>query len=414
MYKLFALWPGVAHIVCTVLEQSSRKNDIIVAGAGPSGLALAGELGRRGLRTLVVDPELTRPWKNSFGGFERDARGLGLSGTESGRYSAPLVWTREGERSALGQAYLRFSSESLKALLLERARAAGVSFSEGVVSRQDAEEFPGLVIDATGRGSLTRRASAAPAFFQSAYGIWIDPAKSPFRSGEMSLMDFRSPEAFGTPSFLYAMVEAETEKRLFVQETVLVSYEPVEFKLLRTRLLHRLERMGIEPGAELGEERCLIPMGLPLPQDDDDVFSFGASAGLVHPATGYQLLRALRLAPSVAEALASGLSVSRREAIGRGNEALWPVSDRQAWQLYRWGAAVIARFGPQAMRDFIQAFFAMPSADWLGFMTGTLSPSAVLGVMWRVFLKAPLNLQVELLKVSSRCGVGAASTALSS
>lgn len=398
-----------------MFEQSSRKNDIIVAGAGPSGLALARELSRLGLRTLVVDPELSRPWKNSFGGFERDARGLGLEGVASGRYETPLVWTREGNRSALDQPYVRFCSDALKTLLVERARQAGVSFSEGMVSRRDVNSVPGLVIDATGRGTLTNRAEVAPDFFQSAYGLWIAAEKSPLGDGEMSLMDFRSPEGQQIPSFLYAMVEGRSaaEKRLFVQETVLVSATPIEFEVLRTRLLSRLERRGIAPGTALGEERCLIPMGVPLPSDEEDVFSFGAAAGLVHPATGYQLLRALRLATPVAQAIASGFPLSRSEAIARGNQALWPSSDRQAWQLYRFGAAVIARFGPEAMRDFIQAFFSMSSFEWLGFMTGTLSPSAVLGVMWRVFLKAPIKLQVELLQVTSRCSVDAAHSAIS-
>src|SRR5436189_958942 len=40
-------------------ETSSVTTEVLISGGGPCGLMLANELGRRGVRTLLVDPKLS-------------------------------------------------------------------------------------------------------------------------------------------------------------------------------------------------------------------------------------------------------------------------------------------------------------------------------------------------------------------
>src|SRR5690606_31912220 len=108
-------------------------------------------------------------------------------------------------------------------------------------------------------------------------------------------------------SFLYAMPEVGAPRgpgTLFVQETVLVSEESVAMPRLQARLRHRLTSMGIEATRTLGIERCLIRMGGTLPSPGSSMLPFGASAGLVHPATGYQIATAFTLGPALARLIA--------------------------------------------------------------------------------------------------------------
>jgi hypothetical protein len=57
---------------------------------------------------------------------------------------------------------------------------------------------------------------------------------------------------------------------------------------------------------------------------------FGAAANLVHPATGYSVLRSLSEAPAVADTLAAGLK-KQREAESEGAEVSSAVVAEAAW-----------------------------------------------------------------------------------
>lgn len=53
--------------------------DVIIVGAGPAGLKLAGELGRRGLKVVVVGRDL--PFTNNYGVWLDEFEALGLRPT---------------------------------------------------------------------------------------------------------------------------------------------------------------------------------------------------------------------------------------------------------------------------------------------------------------------------------------------
>ena len=88
-------------------------------------------------------------------------------------------------------------------------------------------------------------------------------------------------------------------RRVFFEETSLVARPAVTLAECERRLKLRLAHLGIdvvEVCADEPPELCYIPMGGPRPDPRQRVVAFGAAAALVHPATGYQLCRALAAA----------------------------------------------------------------------------------------------------------------------
>jgi lycopene cyclase-like protein len=396
-----------------------KKSEMVVGGAGPAGLALATELAGRGFSVTVVAPSPRRAWDRSYGSFERDLAGLGLESAVSHRFGTPRV-ELDGASQALEAPYLRLDTSRLQALLLERAERAGVSLQSAAVDEVSARGAgtevlvsaegrqsrlaTRLFVDARGRDAEVRRGSAStPRGLQLAYGEWLEVESHGFGPGEMSLMDYRSvtQDQGGPATFLYALPEGPT--RLFAQETVLATAAPLPLERLRRRLYSRLALLGVRVRAVLGVERCVIPMGGGLPERRSATLPFGAAAGMVHPATGYQLARALRRAPLVAEAVASAArdaSATASELAEAGLDALWPEAERRAFSLYHLGLRALLRFDAARTRDFVREFFRLPTPSWVGFMEGALSPTEVAGAMWRLFLRAPLPLRLELVQSS--------------
>jgi lycopene cyclase-like protein len=194
------------------------------------------------------------------------------------------------------------------------------------------------------------------------------------------------------PSFLYAMPLGRN--LLFVEETVLVSRPGADMGMLATRLGHRLRRMGIHRRRVLEEEHCRIRMGGPLPEIGQRLVGFGASAGLVHPATGYSLARSLRHASEVADALVEGLgSGSPAAASLRAWRALWPRDRVRVHQLHQFGMDVLCRLDRDQTGRFFDAFFDLPAEQWQGYLGATLPPTGVAKAMAGLFVRADLDLQ---------------------
>ena len=79
------------------------------------------------------------------------------------------------------------------------------------------------------------------------------------------------------------------------------------------------------------EEWSYIPVGGPLPVNCQPVTAFGAAANLIHPATGYSIVRSLREAPELAKAMAEILKkdLTVAETSARVWDALWPQEKRR-------------------------------------------------------------------------------------
>ena len=79
------------------------------------------------------------------------------------------------------------------------------------------------------------------------------------------------------------------------------------------------------------EEWSYIPVGGPLPVNCQPVTAFGAAANLIHPATGYSIVRSLREAPELAKAMAEILKkdLPVPDTSARVWDALWPQEKRR-------------------------------------------------------------------------------------
>jgi lycopene cyclase-like protein len=379
--------------------------DVVVMGAGPAGLSIAGACARLGLRVVCVAPDPSAIWPQSFAMWAAEADTLGCGGVVEASFAEPAVWLDDRSHLTLPFSYSRIDVPRWQATLQGACAASGVVMRTGLVTALAHEArattatladggslCAPVFVDATGAGTrFVRRSAGGPIAFQSAYGELIETSASI----PMALMDYRGPAGDGPPSFLYAL--PLDDGRVFVEETVLASRPAAPMALLSARLRRRLWRMGVVRARTLAVERCVIPLGVPLPARGERVIAFGAAASLVHPATGYQVARAVRLAPALAAAIAG--SRTPDEAAARGWAAVWPRSQRLAWGLYTFGMEAICGFDLDGLRAFLRAFFQLPPERWWGFLRGTESPLAIATSMARVLGHADPRLRADLLRL---------------
>ncbi|MFV8753865.1 lycopene cyclase family protein [Nannocystaceae bacterium ST9] len=382
--------------------------DLCVAGTGPAGLSLAAACADRRVRVALIGPEPERPWPNNYGLWLDDAERLGLADQLAARWPRTEVILR-GAAIDLGRGYARIANDRMQSDALARCRSGGVVFHEGHVdtlvhleghTRVQLREGPAisarLFVDATGHGSpLVEREPGPEPGYQVAWGELRDALPTELaRSPElMRFMDWTpsgAPEDGLPPSFLYCMPLAD--ERVFVEETVLVGRPGAGgpsawFEPLRARLHARLPSLATR-GDLIETERCVIPMGGPLPRRGQRTLAFGAAAGFVHPATGYMLGVALHRLARVAEAIAEVArepSTAIDRACARVERAIWTADERRTWQLYGFGMQVLLELDHAGIEEFFAEFFALPPERWRGFLSATAPSSTSMATMLRYF-----------------------------
>ena len=381
---------------------------LIILGAGPAGLALAAAAAERGMTVQVVDPSPEQPWVATYGAWAGDLP-----------ETVPLLatWTRPtadlgaGPRP-LGGTYARVDKDALREQLMMRLTSHGGELVSGRAARvahhpthsevhlhQGPSLRGAVVVNATGR-SLDPDAPS-PSAFQAAYGILAEVESHPWAEGEMRLMDFsvdhlQPSGRDGLPSFLYALPLGPN--LVFVEETSLAARPAIPLELLRGRLAKRLAHLGVHPTRELEVERCIIPMNTPIPTVDR-LLPFGAAAGLVHPATGYQLTRALHLAAPVAAILDEQLDRGPRPAVQAAWGQIWPASLRRTRALHDLGLELLLSLDDQQTAAFFQCFFDLPESSWRAYLSATSTPGQVARAMTQVFarLDPPLRRAIVAL-----------------
>ncbi len=391
MHNAYALqW--VMH---EVFENRAGGPDALVLGAGPAGLAIASELAATGMQVVCVAPDPDAPWPANYGLWRDDLGELHELACIERSWRKPFVRLDGERRIDLDRTYGRFDNDTLQAFLRRRfvdgagrcraGRAVEVDHHDegSTVTFDDGTSIAtSVVIDATGPNSpFVTRPPRRPAF-QAAYGELLHVDGHGFDPDEMVLMDFSGDD--DVPTFLYAM--PMSDELIFVEETSLVSRPPMDRGLLRRRLERRVAKMGLSIRSVVDREDCLIPMGHGLPHRGQRAIAYGSCASFVHPATGYQIARALRLARPTATAIADGLARSPQQAAARAYAQMWPVSARRAWELYMFGMEVLVKLDASDMRTFMESFFALPHRAWWGYMSGTLSPWEVASAMGRLFM----------------------------
>lgn len=385
--------------------------DLTVAGAGPAGLALAAAAARRGLHVRVVDPAPDAAWPNQYGAWEQDRQALDLDVPVDARWEQVLVDTGAGPRRIPGT-YTRIDAGALRNQLIHTLHDHGASLRTGRVLAA-AHDATGteltltggetlrtrVLVDATGTGALLDR-RGGPTAWQAALGWLARVDAHPWQPGQAAFMDFSDahldPAAHtGPPTFLYALPLAED--LVFVEETSLAASPAVPLDLLEARLARRLAHRGIQVRAIEHTERCLIPMNTPIPSPGR-IVGVGAGAGWVHPATGYQLVRALDRALPIAEALAHGLDTTPTRAAELAWDRVWPAAHRRTRALHDLGLGLLLSMDAGQTRAFFQAFFELPESSWRAYLDATSSPGAVASTMRRVLFALDSDLRGTVVR----------------
>ena len=216
---------------------SNPVTDITIAGAGPSGLALAARLASAGARVVVVDPAPDAPWPNRYGAWVQDLDSVPIERT----WHAPEVALDGSGRTPLSGSYAWIDRTALRARLRDEllghggrlltGRVVGTTVTSGALEAHLADGTTltsRRLVDATGRGSLVAR-DRAPRAFQVALGQVLRVSEHPFRLDQAVFMDFRTahlgPGAAGPPTFLYAL--PLDDEHVFVEETCLATTAPL-------------------------------------------------------------------------------------------------------------------------------------------------------------------------------------------
>ena len=413
----------------------NNVSEVLVLGGGPAALCIAAALAGEGLGVALLAPhDLRAPWPNTYGIWGEEVEALGLAHLLEHRWSHTVSYFGAGAADPADPAnaptrhgcdYGLFNRAALQGHWLSACDHAGVQQLQGSAVRLTFEPLDGgsvlhtsdgrllrarLVVDATGHQPLlVRRPDEGTVAGQAAYGIVGRFSVPPVAPQQFVLMDYRSDhlseaERQEPPTFLYAMDLGEG--RCFVEETSLALAPPVPYATLQHRLQRRLAHRGVTVLEVEHEEFCLFPMNLPLPDLQQPVLGFGGSASMVHPASGYMVGALLRRAPAVAAAVAALLrrdpAASSAQLARAGWQALWPLELRRKHALYQFGLEKLMRFSEPQLRAHFATFFALPEAQWYGFLANTASVPELVAAMLRLFASAPWSVKAGLMAMQGR------------
>ncbi|KAL3625319.1 Lycopene epsilon cyclase, chloroplastic [Castilleja foliolosa] len=402
--------------------------DLVVIGCGPAGLALAAESAKLGLNVGLVGPDL--PFTNNYGVWEDEFKDLGLERCIEHVWRDTIVYLDENDPISIGRAYGRVSRHLLHEELLKRCVESGVSYLNTKVERvyealsgHRLVECEGNIVipcrlatvaSGAASGKLLEYEVGGPRVsVQTAYGVEVKVENNPYDPSLMVFMDYRDfmkrkvecAEA-QYPTFLYAMPMSPT--RVFFEETCLASKDAMPFELLKSKLMSRLETMGIRIIRTYEEEWSYIPVGGSLPNTEQKNLAFGAAASMVHPATGYSVVRSLSEAPNYASVIANILKQSNVKNMLTSSRisddismqawnALWPLERKRQRAFFLFGLALIVQLDIEGIRTFFRLFFRMPKWMSQGFLGSTLSSADLLLFALYMFVIAPNDMRKRLI-----------------
>ncbi|WP_344856676.1 lycopene cyclase family protein [Amycolatopsis ultiminotia] len=408
-------------------------SDVLVAGGGPAGWALAGACVRRGLATTLVDPAPHRPWRHTYGAWSDELPGLPPEAIAAAPSTTLAYGTREHH---IDRGYLVLANDGLRAWLA----STQVAVVTGKVTSADHGPHGSTVLLADGRrlaaavvvdaSGATRTLSGGtprgPRAEQTAYGL-ILPAEVtnrlvPDAADTAVFMDWREhpaspggPDGSGagndepgrsgrrrsgvagrTASFCYLLPLGDGS--VLVEETSLARRPGVPAAELAGRLRRRLAAAGVR--AQGRDERVRIVLDLPLPGRGPGrgrVVPFGVAAGFVHPATGYSLATALRLAPVVAGAVAEAFEAGPAAASVAAHRALWTVEARAVHALRQHGLRALLGMSADQLPEFFDLFFTLGPATQRAFTSGRTDLPGTAAAMGALFHTARPALRRRLL-----------------
>ncbi|WP_344426122.1 lycopene cyclase family protein [Amycolatopsis minnesotensis] len=366
--------------------------DVLVAGAGPAGWAVAAACAREGLHTLLVDPAPARHWTATYALWRDELPSLPAAAIAAAP-ATTVAFGRTGH--VLGREYLVLDNTRLRHWLTdERVEVrqgkldSTVQGGHGSTAVLDggSRVAAAVVIDASGS-----RPHRGPRAEQTAYGVTLSTAEAaevaPAADASTAVfMDWRD-----SATFLYSIPLGHD--RVLVEETSLARKPGLPLDHLADRLRARLARAGVtEPRRR---ERVRIALDTPPPVRGS-ALGFGAAGGFVHPATGYSIATSLALAPAVAAALADGLPGGPGRALRAARHAVWPASALAVHQLRRKGLHALRSMPADALPAFFDLFFALPDDLQRAYTSGRTDIAGTTSAMANLFRTAPWRLRARL------------------
>ncbi|KAG6424126.1 hypothetical protein SASPL_114539 [Salvia splendens] len=249
---------------------------------------------------------------------------------------------------------------------------------------------------------------------QTAYGIEVEMENNPYDPSLMVFMDYRD-------------------------------YWKLKVDYLEAQYPTFLYAMPMSPTRVFFEEWSYIPVGGSLPNTEQRNLAFGAAASMVHPATGYSVVRSLSEAPQYASVIANILrqyhvknmlassriseNISMQDSFmfnlvpylisslnssiavqnGWSREssngivltawnALWPQERKRQRAFFLFGLALILQLDIEGIRTFFHSFFRLRkwmSQGW--FLESTLSSGDLLLFALYMFVIAPNEMRKSLI-----------------
>ncbi|MGB8257750.1 MAG: lycopene cyclase family protein [Pseudonocardiaceae bacterium] len=380
--------------------------DVLVAGGGPAGWAVAAACARLGLDTELVDPAPDRPWRATYGSWRGELpadAGAAVAGSGSGEAIGTTEHRLGWDYVVLDNTVLRDGFAAAPVTVVKGRVRDGRPDPSGVTVDVDgSQRRAAVLLDATGAprtvlGASPRRIAAE----QTAVGVVVDAAaaRDLVTPGSALFMDWRPDHGeTGWPTFLYAV--PVTSDRVLLEETSLACRPGFGLGVLRRRLHARLahHRIAVPPGAE---ERVRFPVDRPLPSPENwrgPVVPFGAASPLVHPATGYSVATSLRLAPRVATAVRDALQHGGSAAAGAAAwQTVWSPSALAVHTLRRRSLESLLRFPPRLVPEFFDVFFALPQRNRWAYLTGREDVAGSAAAMGALFAASPWWLRKRLV-----------------
>ncbi|KAK9279545.1 hypothetical protein L1049_013224 [Liquidambar formosana] len=383
------------------IDPTNNKSrfDVIIIGAGPAGLRLADRVSLHGIKVCCIDPSPLSIWPNNYGVWVDEFETLGLEDCLNKTWPVTCVYLDEHKTKYLDRPYGQVSRNKLKLKLMESCISNGVKFHKAKVWKIEHQEFESsvlcddgsqlkasLIVDASGFNStFTDYNKPRNHGYQIAHGILAEVESHPFDLDKMVLMDWRDSHMGNEPylrasnsrfpTFLYAM--PFDSNLIFLEETSLVSRPVLSYKEVKRRMVARLRHLGIRVKRVIEDEKCLIPMGGPLPQIPQNVMAIGGTAGLVHPSTGYMVAQTLGLATVLADTIVECLGSTRmirgKPLYYRVWNGLWPIERRCTREFYSFGMETLLKLDLSGTRGFFDAFFDLDPYYWQGFLSSRLS-----------------------------------------
>ncbi|KAI5056149.1 hypothetical protein GOP47_0029670 [Adiantum capillus-veneris] len=385
--------------------------DLIVVGAGPAGLSVAKHASASGLSVCCIDPAPQSIFPNNYGVWVDEFEAMDLSDCLDHTWQSAVVYIDDETKKSLDRPYGRVNRRQLKAKMMECCISNGVLFYEAkalrvsheaghscVVCSDGTSIKAGMVLDATGFSrSLVHYVKPYDPGYQIAYGIVAEVDCHPYDVNQMVFMDWRDSHLRQDPvtrrsneqlpTFMYAMPFSST--RIFLEETSLVARPGVPFAEIQKRMVKRLAHLGIEVKSIEEDERCVIPMGGPLPDLSQRVVGIGGTAGMVHPSTGYMVAKTLAAAPILANAIVDRLGNKRGSSLNDLSAGvwsdLWPKDKQQQREFFCFGMDVLLSFDLNSTRRFFDAFFDLEPYQWHGFLSSRLSLQELFILGWSLF-----------------------------